>query len=60
MIEVKDLTKEFKKPIRKEGVFGMFKTLFSRKYETKVAVNHINFTKSLDFGNGMCCMFRRE
>jgi ABC-2 type transport system ATP-binding protein len=44
MIEVKDLTKEFKKPIRKEGVFGMFKTLFSRKYETKVAVNHINFT----------------
>jgi ABC-2 type transport system ATP-binding protein len=44
MIEVKDLTKEFKMPIRKEGVFGMFKTLFSRKYETKVAVNLINFT----------------
>lgn len=44
MIEVKDLTKEFKKPIRKEGVIGMFTTLFSRKYETKVAVNHINFT----------------
>lgn len=44
MIEVRDLTKEFKKPIRKEGVIGMFTTLFSRKYETKVAVNHINFT----------------
>ena len=44
MIEVKDLTKEFKKPIRKEGVIGMFTTLFSRKYETKVAVNKINFT----------------
>lgn len=44
MIEVKDLTKEFKKPIRKEGVIGMFTTLFSRKYETKVAVDHINFT----------------
>ena len=44
MIEVKDLTKEFKKPIRKEGVIGMFTTLFSRKYETKVAVNHINFS----------------
>ena len=44
MITVKDLTKEFKKPIRKEGVIGMFTTLFSRKYETKVAVNHINFT----------------
>lgn len=43
MIEVKDLTKEFKKPIRKEGVIGMFMTLFSRKYETKVAVNHIDF-----------------
>jgi len=43
MIEVKDLTKEFRKPIRKEGVIGMFTTLFSRKYETKVAVNHISF-----------------
>ena len=42
MIEIQNLTKEFKKPIRKEGVIGMFKTLFSRKYETKVAVNHIN------------------
>ena len=44
MIEVRNLTKEFKKPIRKEGVIGMFTTLFSRKYETKVAVNNINFT----------------
>lgn len=44
MIEVKDLRKEFKKPIRGEGIKGMVKTLFSRKYETKVAVKDINFT----------------
>jgi len=43
MIEVKNLVKEFKKPIRGEGVIGMFKTLFSRKYETKVAVDHVSF-----------------
>ena len=44
MIIVEDLEKVFKKPIRKPGIIGMFKTLFSRKYETKVAVNKINFT----------------
>lgn len=43
MIQVIDLCKEFKKPIREEGVFGMFKTLFSRKYTIKNAVNSINF-----------------
>ena len=42
MIEIKNLVKEFKKPIREEGVLGMFKTLFSRKYTTKVAVNNIS------------------
>lgn len=42
MISIENLTKVFKKPIRKEGVIGMFKTLFSRKYETKVAVNNIS------------------
>lgn len=36
MIEVKDLRKEFKKPIRGEGISGMIKTLFSRKYEVKL------------------------
>lgn len=41
---VENLEKIFKKPIRKPGIIGMFKTLFSRKYETKVAVNKINFT----------------
>ena len=44
MIELKNLTKFFKKPIRKEGLLGMFSTLFSRKYEEKVAVNDISLT----------------
>ena len=43
MIEVKNLTKEFRKPVREQGVKGMFKTLFSRKYTSKLAVNDINF-----------------
>lgn len=44
MIEVKNLTKEFKKPVRKQGVWGMITTLFSKEYETKVAVNDVSFT----------------
>ena len=44
MIEIKNLTKIFKKPVREEGVLGMFKTLFSRKYTSKVAVNSISLT----------------
>lgn len=43
MIEVKNLKKTFKKPIRGEGISGMVKTLFSRKYETKEAVKGISF-----------------
>ncbi|MDE7384259.1 MAG: ATP-binding cassette domain-containing protein [Anaeroplasmataceae bacterium] len=42
MIEINHLVKEFKRPIRKQGLLGMFKTLFSRKYETKLAVNDIS------------------
>ena len=44
MIEVKNLTKEFRKPVREQGVKGMAKTLFSRKYTSKLAVNDIDFT----------------
>lgn len=44
MIEVKNFTKEFKKPVRKQGVWGMITTLFSKEYETKVAVNDVSFT----------------
>lgn len=42
MIRLENLTKVFKKPIRKEGVLGMLRTLFSAKYEQTVAVDHIN------------------
>ena len=44
MIEVKDLTKVFKKPIRDEGLKGMIKGLFSRKYEEVRAVDGVSFS----------------
>ena len=44
MIEVNNLTKVFRKPIRGNGLSGMVKTLFSRKYEEVRAVDGINFT----------------
>lgn len=43
IISVKDLSKTFKKPIRKEGFIGMVKSLFSRKYEEIKAVDGISF-----------------
>ncbi|MBE5926451.1 MAG: ATP-binding cassette domain-containing protein [Lachnospiraceae bacterium] len=43
MIEVKNLVKQFKKPIRGEGIKGMVKTLFSTKHEIKTAVDNISF-----------------
>ncbi len=43
MIKVTNLKKEFKKPIRGEGIIGMAKTLFSTKHEIKTAVNDISF-----------------
>ena len=43
IITVKNLCKTFKKPIRGEGLKGMIKTLFSRKYEPIHAVKDINF-----------------
>ncbi|MBO4879242.1 MAG: ATP-binding cassette domain-containing protein [Clostridia bacterium] len=44
MIEVNDLTKVFRKPIRGNGLSGMVKTLFSRKYDEIRAVDGISFT----------------
>lgn len=44
MIEVNELSKVFRKPIRGTGVSGMAKTLFSRKYEEIRAVDKISFT----------------
>ncbi|VEU82100.1 ABC transporter ATP-binding protein [Acholeplasma hippikon] len=43
VIEIRDLKKTFKKPVREQGIWGMFKTLFSTKYTTKDAVKGINF-----------------
>ena len=42
-ISVKNLSKTFKKPIRDEGLKGMIKGLFSRKYEEVRAVDGISF-----------------
>lgn len=44
MLVLENLRKEFKKPIRKSGVLGMFQTLFSREYNTKVAVDNVSLT----------------
>lgn len=43
IISVKDLSKTFKKPIRKDGFMGMVKSFFSRKYEDIKAVDGISF-----------------
>src|SRR5690606_21381650 len=44
IIEVKSAQKHFKRPIRKPGIIGMFKTLFSMKYDTVQAVKDISFS----------------
>ena len=44
MIEVNELTKVFRKPIRGNGLSGMVKTLFSRQYEELRAVDGISFS----------------
>ena len=43
IISVKNLSKTFKKPIREEGLKGMVKSLFSRKYDEVRAVDDISF-----------------
>lgn len=43
LISVQSLWKEFLIPKRKAGLFSTFKSLFSREYEKKVALNHISF-----------------
>ncbi|MFZ5817891.1 MAG: ABC transporter ATP-binding protein [Bacillota bacterium] len=44
IIEVKGLRKEFKIAKRKEGAFGAIRSLFSRDYETRLAVNDVSFS----------------
>ena len=43
MIEIQNLTKIFRKPVRGKGIFGMITTLFSRKYEEIRAVDGVSF-----------------
>lgn len=43
IISVSNLSKTFKKPLRKEGLSGMVKSLFSREYEEIKAVDSISF-----------------
>ncbi len=43
IIKIENLSKIFKKPIRGEGLSGMIKSFFSRKYEEVRAVDDISF-----------------
>lgn len=43
IISVKDLSRTFKKPLRKEGISGMVRSLFSKEYEEIKAVDGISF-----------------
>lgn len=44
IIEVRDLTKEFRSFKRREGVWGALQNLFVREYSTVHAVDHVSFT----------------
>jgi len=44
MITVSNLTRTFKISVRKKGISGSFKNIFSPAYETKKAVDGISFT----------------
>jgi ABC-2 type transport system ATP-binding protein len=44
VIEVNQLTKVFRIPKKDPGVRGAVKNLFSPKFESKIAVDHINFS----------------
>ena len=44
LIQVKNLVKEYKINVKKEGLSGAILNLFSPKYETNTAVNNISFS----------------
>lgn len=44
MIIAKDLTKEFKMPVKAPGIKGAVRHLLHGEYNTKVAVDHVNFS----------------
>jgi ABC-2 type transport system ATP-binding protein len=43
IIQVRDLSKSFRIAKRKEGAFGAVRTLFSREYQVKEAVQNVSF-----------------
>lgn len=44
MIEARDLTKEFRIPVKQPGLVGAVRHLFHGEYTTKTAVNRVNFS----------------
>lgn len=44
MIEVRALTKEFRRPVRVQGRFGAVRTLFTRQYDCNLAVDNVSFS----------------
>lgn len=46
VIETRQLTKEYRRYKKREGIRGSIQGLFHREYETKKAVNNIDFTVS--------------
>lgn len=51
MIEAVDLTKEFKIPVKEPGMKGAIRHLIHGEYQTKTAVNHVDF--SVDKGEAV-------
>ena len=43
-IEVKQINKTFKVPVKEKGRFGTLKTFFNRKYKEVKAINNISFS----------------
>ena len=43
-IEVKQINKTFKVPVKEKGKFGVLKTFFNRKYKEIKAINNISFS----------------
>ena len=44
LIQVNNLTKQFRRPHRIEGPFGGIRTMFTQKYDTTVAVEAVSFS----------------
>jgi ABC-2 type transport system ATP-binding protein len=53
-IEVQDLTKIYRLPVKEHGLRGAFKALVHQQYLEKTAINHINI--SLAAGEALACI----